>query len=455
MKIKTVLFVSLLMLAKFSHAQNFRLLRYDEDYSALRDSARTLYNRLKYLPVSQSGSTYLSFGGEARIETDRSQNEDWGGRNFGTQAFLLQRYQLHADLHLGDRVRIFGQLRSGLENGRETGPRPIDEDKLNVQNLFVDVIPYQTADRKITVRLGRQELQYGSGRLIDVQEGPNLRLYFDGAKVAYKSARLNADGFIMANGGVKTGVFDNPVSRKASLWGFYGTWFASKKLNIDFSYLGINRANARFDEGVADERRHSVGARFWNSGSGFLYNLETNYQFGSFGSGKISAWGGSADIGYKFGNLKGLPALNLRSDLISGDNTKGDGRLGTFNGLHPNGGYFGVYPQAGPANILSLHPSLAWNPARNVRLTLETVYYWRQSLQDGIYRPSGAFNLSSSGSGKRYIGTGYMSMVTWNISPYFTYILGAQYFDTGAYLNDIITQHKDGFFIASLLAFKF
>lgn len=56
---------------------------------------------------------------------------------------------------------------------------------------------------------------------------------------------------------------------------------------------------------------------------------------------------------------------------------------------------------------------------------------------------------------KGTIGTSYMNMATWNINPYFTYILGAQYFDTGAYINDIITQPKDGFFVASLLAFKF
>lgn len=455
MKLKTVLQLGLLMLAKFSHAQNFRLLRYDEDYSGYKDSARTFYHRLKYLALSKSACTYLSFGGEARLEADRAQNEDWGGRDVGTQVFLLQRYQLHADLHLGKRVRIFGQLRSGLENGRKTGPRLIDEDQLNVQNFFVDLIPYEGQGEKITVRLGRQELQYGSGRLIDVQEGPNLRLYFDGAKVAYSSARLKVDGFVMTNGGINTGVFDNPVSRKIGLWGVYGTWYASKKINIDLSYLGISRADARFDEGIANELRHTVAARFWNSGSGLVYNVEMSYQFGSFGKGKVRAWGVSADIGYRFENLKGSPILNLRSDLVSGDGKKGDGKLGTMNPMYPNGGYFGVYPQAGPANLMSLHPSLAWNPAENVRMSLETVYYWRQSLQDGIYRPSGTFNLSSSGSARRYIGTTYMTMVIWNISPYLNYIFGAQYFDTGAYINDIIPQHKKGFFVASQLAFRF
>src|SRR5439155_6614956 len=108
----------------------------------------------------------------------------------------------------------------------------------------------------------------------------------------------------------------------------YGTWYASKKINIDLSYLGINRADARFDEGIANELRHTVAARFWNSGSGLLYNVEMSYQFGSFAKGKVRAWGGSADIGYRFENLKVSPILNLRSDLVSGDGKKGDGKLG-------------------------------------------------------------------------------------------------------------------------------
>jgi|GEM_PF-5183675 len=99
-KIKAIILVCLLMLAKFSNAQKVKLLRFDEDHTALKDSARTFNNRLKYLPLSESGRTYLSFGGELRAELDRAHHEGWGARNVGTNIFLLQRYQLHADLHL-------------------------------------------------------------------------------------------------------------------------------------------------------------------------------------------------------------------------------------------------------------------------------------------------------------------------------------------------------------------
>ena len=455
MKFRNLLLVSLLILVKFSNAQNFKLLRYDEDYSSLKDSAKTFYNSLKYVPLSESGRTYLSFGGEIRAELDRAQHEDWGARNVGRNIFLLQRYQLHADLHLSDRIRIFGQLRSGLENGRKNGPRPIDEDQLNVQNLFVDLIAYKGIADRMTIRLGRQELQYGSGRLLDVREGPNLRLYFDGAKVAYASPKWNVDAFVMAAPLIKNGVFDNPINRKSTLWGIYSTHAIAKMLNIDLYYLGIDRDESGFDDGVAPESRHTLGTRLWANGNELLYNFEIGYQLGKFGAAAIRAWGGSMDIGYRFAELNGAPTIKLRSDFISGDDVKGDGKLGTFNALFPNGGYFGMNPQAGPGNLLSIHPNMTWSPAKNVLLSLETVFYWRQSLQDGIYRPDGSLSLGSSNSDSRYIGTAYISTVSWQINKFLSYNAGLQYFKTGNFINDVIPQHKDGFFISSLLAFKF
>ncbi|MET0243303.1 MAG: alginate export family protein [Flavitalea sp.] len=227
MKKYIILWVYLLLATQVCHAQNFKLMRFDEDYSFLKDSSKTFYNRIKFLPLNAKASNYLSFGGSVRQELDRAQNEDWGAFKAGTDVFLLQRYNVHADLHLGTRLRFFGQFRSGLEFGRLNGPRPIDEDKLNVQNLFVDITPYRRQDRSLTLRLGRQEIQYGSGRLLDVRDGPNLRQYFDGFRIAFASPGFHIDGFALANGGIKTGVFDNPLHQNAKLWGIYTTALCS------------------------------------------------------------------------------------------------------------------------------------------------------------------------------------------------------------------------------------
>ena len=436
-------------------AQSFKLLRYDENYGSLRDSTRNFYENLKFVPLNSENNFYLSFGGEARYEYVDFNNEDWGRLNIGRNNFLLQRYDLHADLHLGKTFRVFIQLRSALQDGRINGARGIDEDQLNVQNLFLDVNLYQKEDKKITVRAGRQELDYGSGRLISVREGPNARLYFTGGKIMYSSARFSVDGFAMMEDEINTGVFDNKISKKRNLWGAYSKIIFPKAGNLDLYYLGIRRDAAVFEEGIASEQRHTVGTRFWKYGGGFIYNLEAAYQFGSFGSGDINAWTGSIDIGYSFEDIKFNPTINLRNDYISGDKNQGNGSLQTFNPLFPKGGYFGFSPQVGPVNLIDIHPYATLELLPTLKMQVDVVFNWRFSTQDGIYRPSGSLNLPGSTSDERYIGTAYLANFTYSVNKYISVVSGIQYFKTGAFINDIISNSKDGVFFNARLGFKF
>ncbi|WP_300670824.1 alginate export family protein [Soonwooa sp.] len=432
-----------------------KVMRFDEDYSFLKDSTRTWYEKFKYIPLSENGNTYLSLGGEARMEFTDFNNEDWGRTDIGNNPFFLQRYCVHADLHLGNRVRIFGQLRSALEDGRKNGPRVIDEDKLAVQNLFLDVDVIKNEKEKLTARIGRQELNYGSGRLISVREGPNVRLNFDGVKLMYSRDRFTSDVFVMADVILNKGIFDNKSSKKANLWGMYNTIVLAPTHNLDVYYLGVSRSTTNFNDSKAKELRHSIGARLWKDEGAFLYNLEAVYQFGKIGTANISAWTASIEGGYRFVNVGGTPTINLRNDYISGDSQMGDGKLQTFNPLYPKGGYFGFTPQIGPVNLIDIHPYATINLTDKILFQADVVFNWRYSLNDGIYRPNGNLNLASTNSNKRYIGTAFLGSLTYNITKNLTWVNGFQYFDTGAFIEDEIANPKDAFFFNTRLAFRF
>src|ERR1700678_3983301 len=103
---------------------------------------------------------------------------------------------IHFDVHYGTHVRTFVELKRGLNSFRIGGPRPIDEKKLDFQAAFLEV--GTSGDRNsIKLRVGRQELYYGSRRLIDVREGPNSRLSFDGFKIVSKVDAWKIDAFAM------------------------------------------------------------------------------------------------------------------------------------------------------------------------------------------------------------------------------------------------------------------
>jgi hypothetical protein len=443
------------MLTMPAFSQDFQLMRYDENYEYMKDSVQNFYNTLKFLPLSKNKKNYVSFGGEARLEYVSLYNESWGKINPLHNDFLLQRYDFHGDIHIGNRFRVFAQLRTALQNGRKNGPRPIDEDKLNVQNLFVDAVVWSKAPRSLTVRIGKQEMDYGSSRLISVREGPNVRLYFTGAKAMYASSSFFTDVFVMKADTIKPGVFDNKTSRNVNLWGVYSSWMVSNIVNLDIFYIGIYRGSSVFEEGIASETRHTIGARFFKYVGGFTYDVEASYQFGKFGNDNIRAWAASVDIGYQFQYVKFKPTINLRSDCISGDSRKGDGRLESFNPIYPKGGYFGFNPQIGPVNLLAAHPYATFMLLPNLLFQTDIVINWRYSLQDGVYRPSGTFNLAGSSSSSRHIGTAFLASTLYSFNPFISVTTGIQYFKTGSFIHDIIPNSKDGIFFNARIKFMF
>lgn len=450
----TALFFFAFFFASSSFAQTINLMRYDEDYSNLRDSNRNFYQRLKFLPVSANKSIYLTLGGEVRWEFAGKENEDWI-KDQGFNHSFLRRYVVYSDFNIGKRFRIFTQLNSALENGSKYGPPPVDEDKLAVQNLFAEYRIFKDTSNSLAVRVGRQEINYGSGRLISVREGTTVRQYFTGAKLMYQSAKFSLDAFIFEADEVNFGIFDNKPSHQANLWGTYSNFNSSKSGNIDLYYLGISRDHAKFEEGVARELRHTLALRYWKSGGGFIYNVEAAYQLGSFGEGKISAWTTAIEVGYLFDKVSMQPSVNLRNDYISGDKKAGDGNLQTFNPLYPKGGYFGFNPLIGPSNLIDIHPYFTISPSSNLSLQVDVVLNWRYSLSDGIYRPGGEFNTAGSLSAHRFIGTTYLLSADYDFNAFLSVSCGVQYFKVGNFIKDIVPQWDDSSFFNTQISFKF
>jgi hypothetical protein len=117
----------------------YGLLRENEDWSFLKDPAmrKDFWDPIKYVPL-RGDDWYLTIGGEVREVLEQAGNDNWGKQPY-TNTFLLERYMLHTDWHLGEHFRAFVQLKSGLESSRQGGPRPIDEKKLDFEAAFFEV----------------------------------------------------------------------------------------------------------------------------------------------------------------------------------------------------------------------------------------------------------------------------------------------------------------------------
>src|SRR5260221_10539007 len=154
--------------AAFLAPPPFKKVRYEEDYHYLRDASRRAdyLDAIKFIPLSTNRDSYLTLGGEIRERYEYYHNNLWGRGPQDQDGYLLQRYMVHADAHFGDYFRVFAQFKSGLEDGRDGGPRPTDRDDFDLHQAFFDVrLPWADTD-SLTLRAGRQELAYGSSRLV-------------------------------------------------------------------------------------------------------------------------------------------------------------------------------------------------------------------------------------------------------------------------------------------------
>jgi hypothetical protein len=455
--------LALVFSSGFVMAQNstelpaYKLLSYEEDWSRLRDGGVQTgwIDSFKYIPFGRQEGRYLTLGGEVRERFEYFDHPVWG-REPGENKYWLQRYMLHSDVHFGSRYRLFGQLKSGIELNRKGGPRPADEDHLDVHQAFVDTGLWQSGNGSLTLRVGRQEMAFGSLRLVSFRAGLNVRQSFDGARLTLNKKEWQVDTFATKPVETSRGVFDDSPDHTRSFWGVYSvrSFPALPKGNIDLYYLGLDRKHARFDAGSGREQRHSVGARLWGTTESWDYNYELVFQWGRFGPGNIRAWTIASDTGFRTESFKLRPRLGLKADVASGDQDATDQTLGTFNALFPKGAYFSDADLLGPYNLMDLHPSVELNLTQSLKLTTDADFFWRQTIHDGIYGIPGNLLESGGGTAARYIGCHTSAQLEWNINRHVSVTAMYLHLFPGDFLRQV-TPDRPVNFVATWLSYRF
>jgi hypothetical protein len=284
-------------------------------------------------------------------------------------------------------------------------------------------------------------MEYGSGRLIDVREGPNVRLSFNGFKVKTGIGSWQIDGFAMRPDLDKPGFFNNVPNHSVGFWGVYGVRPLSKTITLDTYYLGLNRKAAAFNRGVADEVRHSIGARLSRpiaqTKSGWDFDYEALGQFGSFGAANIRAWTLASETGYRFPTVPLRPRFSTKADISSGDDPRTN-TLRTFNPLFPKGNYFGVIATAGPGpiNSIDVHPHVETVLPHGVTVSVDWIFQWRESLRDGVYSVPGFLIIPAGKSNARFVGHRPGAEVRWQVNRHLWFQADYGIFYAGKFVKE-------------------
>ncbi|CAN5194383.1 alginate export family protein [soil metagenome] len=362
----------------------FKPIRSDENYRYLANQpAATPGDQLRYISLGNDPDVYLSLGGEARLRVDSFDAPRFGVGGEPADLYGLGRALFSADLHVGPRVRIYGELGLHRDIDKKAAPAVSDRDGLDAQVAFVDLTP-DTA-RRWRLRLGRQEVSLNpTQRFISVREGPNIRQSFDGVRVTRQTTGLRLDAFYLRPVVIQTGAFDDSRNEDQRFYGAYVSRALSRAVTLDVYAIELDRDGVRFGAVRGDERRSSFGARLAGKQGAIDYEAEGMVQGGRFAGRDIRAWGGSIGAGYTLAQTWS-PRLGLRLDAGSGDSDAADGKLQTFNPLFPKGAYFNESGLTSWSNLVAMRPSLGLSPRRDVSLELSYLIRRRQTGNDAIY----------------------------------------------------------------------
>ncbi len=441
----------------------YQILRYNEDWSTLKgvDRSKTgdFWDILKFIPITEDESVWLSLGGQVRERW-----EYFGQYLFGTPApeksdgYLLSRFRLSADLHITPYFRLFAEGKSSLSTERELlgGRSNAFVDTLDLQNGFADVmIPIDT-QTSLTLRGGRQELLFGAQRLVGPSDYTNVRRTFDGG-----TAILRVHDWTITPLWAELVVVDKYKFNKSpsdhELFGVYGTGpLHILPVNLDLYWLGVYNKDASFNGTTGRERRDTAGGRIWGKigTTGLDFEVEAAGQFGTIGNHDIAASMFTAILGYSPPITSLSPRAFIEFDYASGDKRPG-GDVGTYNQLYPTGhAFLGYIDYIGRQNIVSPSAGLTLIPIRDLSLSLQHYFFWRDSDHDALYNKSGGVLRRGNTTTARYVGAETDFLATYNFSRHILGYGGYSHFFAGDFIEKT-GPHKDSNFFYMAAQYTF
>ncbi len=407
--IKAIACIGMLVpMAVWTHADEppaFQNLRYEENSAAYRNvPAANALEEAKYIPLGEGTESFLSLGGQVRARW-----EEWNNFNFGPDnddGFGLLRIRLHGDLVLGPAVRVFVEGKSSTATDRDLpgGRRTLDVDELDLQNAFVD-LAHELKDGKTTLRLGRQELSYGSQRLVSPLDWSNTRRTWDGVRAIAELGGWRMDAFATRPVVIDKYEFNEP-DQDQEFYGFYAVHKLSERtLTYDLYLLRLDRDALS----SGDEERYTAGTRMNGTCplTGIEYDAEGGWQFGDAGDKDIEAWFVAIEAGYTLAAVPMKPRVYLGYDYASGDEDAGDNTVQTFNQLFPLGhAYLGYADVLGRQNVVDFSQGVScWPVEKKVQLRLDHHIFHRAETSDAVYNVGGGILREADAGDSSQIGS--------------------------------------------------
>ena len=344
--------------------------------------------------------SWLTLSGEFRYRFESRHGLGYTEGN--DDGYNLLRTRLDIGIRAAPWLQFFVQGQDSRAPGIREGARNngVFRDPLDLRQAYVKI--GATENSPISVTVGRQLLSYGAQRLIGPLDWTNTSRAFDAAKVEIKPLDNVKLDFFSAS------VVQNDPTRRVdlspegnNLHGFYGAVEKVLPKSTIEPYVLWKTSPFVTGEGLrGDLDRYTAGFRVWSANvQGWDYDVSFNRQWGSFGSGDISAWAYYLTLGHKF-NIATKPRAFVEYNFASGDDDPADGKIGWFDDLYSTAHlWYGYNDLVGWRNIKNLRLGLQLDPLPKLRLHVDFHSFWLADGNDHLYSAPGAISVRAPAGG--------------------------------------------------------
>ena len=407
-----------------------------DNFSYLDNPKNTEHDFFDPLKRVRIGDDWLfTTGGDVRWRYENQYNARLTQAN---NDYNLYRTRAYADLWYRDDFRVFVEYIGAWSANQNLPPLPIDQNKSDFLNLFVDVKLADLGGEPAYLRVGRQELLFGSQRLVSPLDWANTRRTFQGIRGFRQTEKWDFDLFWVQP------VIPNPdrldsVDNNQNFAGAWATYRPKKGQAIDAYYLLLDNTNRVTQQGIprGNFTRHTTGGRVSGAEGNFLYDFEAALQFGSQGRRDVFAAMATAGAGYNFKDRRWNPTVWAYYDYASGGGaTRGTAR--TFNQLFPFGHYYlGWIDQVGRQNIQDLNFHLYLYPTKWLTAWTQFHSFWLADKTDALYNAAGnAIRRDPTGRAGSHVGEEVDFVLNFHLTKHADLLTGYSYLWGGNFLRN-------------------
>ena len=320
---------------------------------------------------------------------------------------------------------------------------------IDLRQLFAEFkSPWKKAP--VTVKVGRQELNYGDQRFVGPLDWTNTARVFDALKLVYT---LNPQWIVDVFASRVVKVEKEKWDQAQNGDNFYGIYLSTKPFRKSMdqvldTFLFIRNNTDRTVTGErtlerGELKEYTFGNRFKGKKYDWDYGTEYAIQTGSRAHDDIQAWAFHQELGYTFSKSPWTPRLYGEYNHASGDRNPTDGKSQTFDNLFPtNHNKYGFMDLVSLKNMNDYMIGTSVKPHERLLLSADFHWFVLDAKESAWFNASGGVFRAANVNADTQLGEELDLLATYKLSQHVNLMLGYSHFFAGPFAKD--TGRHDG-----------